>query len=82
MDAAFERKIPSSEIPLDSGPNDADIGEIRCECTEKLDASTSQHERDDARSSFLGFFRFFGAGFMSAVAFLDPGNLEADINVG
>lgn len=30
----------------------------------------------------MGFLRFIGTGFLAVVAFLDPGNLEADIQVG
>ena len=32
---------------------------------------------DAARFTMFGLLRFFGTGFMAAVAFLDPGNLEA-----
>ena len=35
-----------------------------------------------ARFTMSGLFRFCGTGFLAAVAFLDPGNLEADILVG
>ena len=35
-----------------------------------------------ARFTMPGLFRFCGTGFLAAVAFLDPGNLEADILVG
>jgi len=68
----------SSEIPIDST---ASIQEIQCESKEKVEATPPEKDSGSVMS-FLGFFRFFGAGFMAAVAFLDPGNLEADINVG
>jgi Mn2+/Fe2+ NRAMP family transporter len=51
---------------------------------EALDAQSdaSFSTTDNSRATVCGFLRFFGSGFLAVVAFLDPGNLEADIQVG
>ncbi|KAG1669253.1 hypothetical protein FOA52_003290 [Chlamydomonas sp. UWO 241] len=42
----------------------------------------SASKADAATFSFLQFVRFCGSGLLMSVSYLDPGNLEADIQVG
>ena len=67
---SMDRCTPSctADIASEADPEKHDVSDEQCHA--------------NSRFSLMGLLRFFGAGFLSAVAFLDPGNLEADINVG
>lgn len=82
-DEILSKKLPVllSEISMERCTPSCIVSEADPEKPEP-DASDEQCQANSSRFSFMGLMSFFGAGFLSAVAFLDPGNLEADINVG
>eukprot|EP00607_Mallomonas_marina_P010054 CAMPEP_0182419720 /NCGR_PEP_ID=MMETSP1167-20130531/4108_1 /TAXON_ID=2988 /ORGANISM="Mallomonas Sp, Strain CCMP3275" /LENGTH=432 /DNA_ID=CAMNT_0024594783 /DNA_START=126 /DNA_END=1421 /DNA_ORIENTATION=- len=41
-----------------------------------------RHEPDDVNWSWMTFWSYTGPGFLIAIAYLDPGNLEADLQAG
>lgn len=48
----------------------------------ELQKLQQQQQDEEIRFSWIKFIKFCGSGLLMSVSFLDPGNLEADIQVG
>lgn len=84
-----ELSVSLTEISVDAKPVDGEEPHSNKSGPSYLNTSAAPSQingkgmvDEAARFTMSGLFRFCGTGFLAAVAFLDPGNLEADILVG
>ncbi|KAL4442469.1 hypothetical protein ABPG77_005053 [Micractinium sp. CCAP 211/92] len=74
------RKVTSSEP---AGDEDEDGSSRSCEAGQAGPPAAAAESADDTpKWSWRGFAAFCGPGLLMSVAYLDPGNLEADIQAG
>ncbi|RWV89481.1 hypothetical protein GW17_00048363, partial [Ensete ventricosum] len=91
-DMASHGKEVAAPLLSSSGARDSDDESERAyESDEKVEISTSDDELSPAAGALDGpprpfswrkLWRFMGPGFLMCIAFLDPGNLEGDLQAG
>lgn len=86
---ASSLSLPPSTLPLAEGKAEKDEAGIEYESREKFAAVDIESETVDGVDcstvppfSWRQLWRFTGPGFLMSIAFLDPGNLEGDLQSG